>query len=127
MKHLVLLISALSLSAFNANSSTSMQNMCAENSKSEACQAYIAGVVDGYIISKQKYIAKQAEFNNNFLDRVYDSRVGYNRTKVAKAQPACLPDNINTSEIIAQFKGANSGQNLTIELGNYLRKQYPCD
>lgn len=127
MKHLVLLVSALSLFSVNAYSSTNMQNKCAEDTKSEACQAYIAGVVDGYIASKQKYIAKQPEFNNNFLDRVYDSRVGYHRAKVTKAQPACLPENINTHEIIAQLEGTVSEQTLTTELGNYLRKQYPCD
>ena len=121
-----LLIGSLSLFSFNAYSSGNLQSKCEENSKSEACQAYLSGVVDGYIASKQKYVAKQPGFSSDFINRVYSSRVNEQRVKVSKAQPACLPDYVDTEEIIARLEDVNQKQDLTTELGDFLRQQYPC-
>lgn len=126
MKRAIVLVSALFLLPFGAKASENIQSICAKDSQSQACQAYISGVVDGYIASKQKYLETQPEFESAYASRVYAHRVGSQRVTQVKAKPACLPKHINTDEIITQLGKSMPEQDLTTVLGDYLRQQYPC-
>jgi len=126
MKHLVLLVSALSLFSLNAHSSEQAKSPCKKDTESTACQAYISGIVEAYIASKQNYLVKQSSTDSSIVDRAYANRVGYHRAKAPKAQRACLPDDIDTEEITKQFQTLNASTDITIALGDYLRNTYPC-
>ncbi len=126
MKQLLILIGAIFLLSPDAPAATKLQRKCARDNHSEVCRAYVDGVIEGYIISKQKYVSRPPKFESDFLNRVYDVRVGKQRVDFKRGKRACLPENIDINEIIAQLKNRVHKQTLTDELSNYLSEKYPC-
>ncbi|QOL25086.1 hypothetical protein LP316_12350 [Thalassotalea sp. LPB0316] len=125
MKRVIVLVSALLF--FSVANSQDIRANCEQDSSSATCQAYISGLVEGYIASKQKYIAKQPDYESDFATRVYASRVNSARVSSLKASPACLPDNVDSDEIADQLEQALPSQDLTKELGEYLQQRFPCE
>lgn len=120
---LVLLIITASYSTLSHAASTA----CDKDKNSEACKAYISGLVDGYIASKQKYIPTKPNYDSKFLERVYASRVNKAQYNSEKPRPACLPEDVDKLEAVKHLIHTETGIKLTTELGNYLRANYPCE
>lgn len=100
---------------------------CAKDKQSAVCQAYIAGLVEGYISSKQKYVATKADLGNSYLNRAFASRAG-RIDEEPLAKPACLPLQVNKTELV-EFLSAQSElpkQELPVVLGQHLRSKYAC-
>jgi hypothetical protein len=57
-------------------------------------------VVDGYVSSKRKYTTTEPAPNNDFLSRVYASRVSDEHLNSIKPEPACLPDQVDKEELV---------------------------
>lgn len=123
----MLLASTILLVGLPAINASEMANAsCKDTLTASECKAYIAGVVEGYIASKKKYLEKQTGFENGYANRAYLNRVGNSRVSTSKETPACLPDNLDANEIIEVLATEITVNNITDDLGNYLRKTYPC-
>ena len=92
------------------------------------CKAYIAGLVEGYIASKQNYLPKQPEFESEYVARAFANRVGKSRhNTLNNKQPACLPSVVDKDKIVTHLMTSTSDTNLTELLGDYLRTNFSCD
>ena len=127
MKRVILLASILGLMPLTAQSSNNVNSMCADDKNTAECQAYIAGLVEGYIASKQNYLEEADAFDAQYANRAYANRVGIHRVKHVKAERACLPEEVNVDEITAHLQNTSQSEDVTQELGKYLRENFPCN
>ncbi len=128
MKATILLLSTIVISSPLAQASERSGDLCSKQTTQAQCEAYIAGLVEGYVASKQNYLPKQPEFESEYLARAFANRVGksyYNNLN--NKQPACLPSVVDKEKIIAYLMTSNKRQDLTQQLGDYLRENYRCN
>lgn len=126
MKPVVLLLSLVAFASLDAKASASSTALCSENTSDAACQAYIAGLVEGYVASKQNYLPKQPVFGSRYLERAYANRVGKSYSTLTNKQPACLPSVVDKTKIVEHLSSSKSSEALTVQLGNYLRTNFNC-
>lgn len=126
MKPVNLLVSGMLAASFSLAAGQQSQNLCSNSSTDNACQAYIAGLVEGYVASKQNYLPKQPVLADDYLKRAYNSRVGDRYSTVSNKQPACLPSVLDKEKIVAHLVSSKNKQDLTNQLGHYLRDNYAC-
>lgn len=127
MKRVILLASILGMMPLAAQSSNNVNNVCAEDKGSAECQAYISGLVEGYVASKQNYLETSTGFDAQYANRAYANRVGVHRVKHTKAERACLPETVDMGEITEHLKNTGKNEDVTKELGKYLRENFPCN
>ena len=126
MKATIVLLSVLFASS-SVLASTNNE-LCDKGMSQGECKAYIAGLVEGYIASKQNYLPKQPEFESEYVARAFANRVGKSRhNTLNNKQPACLPSVVDKDKIVAHLMTSTSHTNLTEQLGDYLRTNFSCD
>lgn len=123
MKHIALMLSSLVLLPMTFHSQADTKDFCADK-ESAQCQAYLAGLVEGYVTSKQNYLPKAPSFESSYEERAFANRVSQTYTSVNSKDPACLPKKVDKQEIVAHLTKTN--KDATIELGDYLRKNFAC-
>ena len=126
MKRVILMLSVIVAFSSSVNASNTAKSLC-DDKESTQCKAYISGLVEGYIASKQNYIPKQPNFDSRYLDRAFASRVSQSYTSMDNKKPACLPLNVNKAEVIEHLTASKVDDNLTIQVGDYLRDKYRCE
>ena len=120
----------LSLSAvisLPVQASGNTNSVCAGDKSAAACQAYIAGLVEGYVVSKQNYLPKPLTFESRYLERAFANRVGKSHNTLNNKEAACLPNVIDKEKIIEHLMDSTSTGELTEQLGDYLRANYNCN
>lgn len=127
MKPTILLLSALALSTTAVKASDTNTSLCSEGKTPAECKAYISGLVEGYVASKQNYLPKQPVFESEYLERAFANRVGKSYSTLNNKEPACLPAVVNKEQIVAHLMNSNAQQGLTEQLGQYLRANYSCN
>lgn len=125
MKPILLTLSLLAFTSLEVKASQS--TLCADDKSEVACQAYITGLVEGYVASKQNYLPKQPVFESKLMERAFAYRVGNNYSTLNNKEPACLPSVVDTSKIVAHLINLQGEQELTAQLGDYLRANYNCE
>lgn len=123
MKKLTVLLSCLWFLSFSGYSVEDKTQACSTNINSELCQAYIAGLVDGYIASKQQ----TANFENKYANRAYETRVGNTRIEIAHKSSKCISeDNVKkeVEKFVVQLKAQDD---VVEELASFLRHSVSCD
>lgn len=126
MRLVALLLSSVFLTSLSVKASENTELVCGEDKTPVECKAYLSGLVDGYIASKQKYLPTKPEFESKYLDRAFANRVSLARYDQGKAKPACLPDDVDKLRAIKHLIENGSDTELSEELGNYLRNRYAC-
>lgn len=126
MKPVALLLSLVAFTSIDVKASENSNPLCSDNTSDTECQAYIAGLVEGYVASKQNYLPKQPVFESRYLERAYANRVGKSYSRLQNKQPACLPSVVDKDKIIEHLSSSTSSQALTVQLGDYLRANFNC-
>lgn len=113
----LVLIGLTSASSFannpKPNAMDNLSKECKADVNSILCEAYLMGVVDGYISSKKKYTSTEPAPNSAFLSRVYSSRVTNERLDSDKPEPACLPANVNKKQLLTNVIAQVNNQTTT--------------
>lgn len=126
MKATIVLLSILFASS-SVLASTNNE-LCDKGTSQSECKAYISGLVEGYIASKQNYLPKRPEFESEYVARAFANRVGKSHhNTLNNKQPACLPSVVDKDKIVAHLMTSPSDTNLTEQLGDYLRTNFSCD
>lgn len=76
MKPIILLLSLAAFTSIGVKASQNTLVQCSEDKTAAECKAYIAGLVEGYVASKQNYLPKQPTFESRYLERAFATRVG---------------------------------------------------
>ncbi len=126
MKIVNLVISTALLAATSLQASENANKLCSYDKSPAECQAYISGLVEGYVASKQNYLPQPVAFDSRYLERAFISRVGQNHGSLSK-EPACLPKVVDKEKIVEHLVNSNSREALTEQLGDYLRSNYRCN
>lgn len=125
------LIGSFSVAANNQYKSSEYE-ACGENASTEICKAYVSGMVDGYIASKQKFTTTQPAPDSKFLKRVYSSRVTDDMLNSDKPEPACLPAMVDRQVLIDSLLKEGSAaktagnQSMSTQLYQKLQALYGC-
>ena len=106
MNRITLMLSSLLLLPIAFQSHSSGKEFCADK-ESAQCQAYLAGLVEGYVTSKKNYLPKAPSFESSYEERAFSNRVSQTYTSIENKDPACLPKNINKQEIVAHLTKTN--------------------
>lgn len=123
MNRINLMLSGLLLLPVAFQLQAGSKEFCADK-ESAQCQAYLAGLVEGYVTSKQNYLPKTPSFESSYEERAFANRVSQKYTSIDNKDPACLPKKVNKQEIVSHLM--KSDKDATVELGDYLRKNYAC-
>lgn len=89
--------------SISKNAVDTLGQQCKQNINTTVCQAYLTGLVDGYVKSKKKYTETMPAPNNEFMKRVYSSRVSSEHLDSIKPEPACLPDKVNKQALVREL------------------------
>lgn len=127
MKPIILLLSLAAFTSIGVKASQNTLIQCSEDKTAAECKAYIAGLVEGYVASKQNYLPKQPTFESRYLERAFATRVGDGNTRLNTKEPACLPSVVDKNKIIEHLSGVENAEDLTAQLGDYLRSKYNCN
>lgn len=126
MKTTILLLSVIAFTSIQVNASQTTSAQCSADKTASECQAYIVGLVEGYVASKQNYLPKQPVFSSQYLERAFASRVGKSYSTVSNKEPACLPSVVDKNKVVEHLMSSNETGQLTTQLGDYLRANYTC-
>jgi hypothetical protein len=123
-KYIIALLVACASSTGHAQN-----NICEDSTKSKLCQAYVAGLVDGYIASKRKYTTPIANgASTSVIDRALANRVSGSRLSEPLFKPACLPKNVDKKQLVQHVlkNMKDNEQKLDMLLYDELHTRYSC-
>ncbi|QTH64684.1 hypothetical protein J1N51_04240 [Psychrosphaera ytuae] len=124
----IFLAGSLFSQAIAAKGKNALSEQCMQDVNSAVCEAYLTGLVEGYVKSKKKYTSSEPAPNNEFLKRVYASRVSNEHLDSIKPEPACLPEVVNKQELVTSLMSKAKFAEKPIDqvLYDELQRRYGC-
>lgn len=107
-------------------------DICLESKKKDICEAYVTGLVDGYVTSKQKYLPTHSvgdQDSNSLLERALATRVSDKRLSEPLIKPLCLPETVNRKELVNHVLSSLDDDHTSVNhiLDEELKRKYACE
>lgn len=132
----IALLTAVLPGSGRATESGVLERACAGAGDPELCSYYVAGFLDGALLTDTAIVAKANQSNrSDFFERAYATRVGVGRGAVPATALAdfCLPVEQRADDtartVVAHLAGrqTDSGRSLQDRVYDAVRELFPCE